>query len=314
MSQDSLLPANLHYFHAAAREGSFHGAARVCVVSQPTISKAVQALEAELGVALFDRIKHRVYLTAAGRLLAALCSDLEDRVAGFRTDLETLAGGPPRGAVRLAALRTMGTGIVPEVAAAISAKYPEISVAVTFAAPGDIHELIRLGTVDLGLAPGPTPPDLDRTFLGRDEAMLVVSPDSAVPDRIELEDLARIPMILTSQGNPWWAEHLAPFFAARDLSPRIVMEVDEGGAIMALVEKNLGASIIPGHLAAGAVARRQLRRVEVEGGLFHQTLELVSLKGRSRSPAAAAAAERIGAIVADWLGPDPALESSPVSR
>lgn len=310
MSQDSLLPANLHYFHAAAREGSFHGAARACVVSQPTISKAVQALEADLGVPLFDRIKHRVYLTAAGRLLAVLCSDLEGRVAGFRTDLEMLAGGPPRGAVRLAALRTMGTGIVPEVAAAISAKYPEISVTVTFAAPGDIHDLIRLGSADLGLVPGPTPPDLDREFLGRDEAMLVVAPGSPVPGRIDRAHLARLPMILTSQANPWWSEHLAPFFAARNLSPQVVMEVDEGGAIMALVEKSLGASIIPGHLAAGAVAKRTLRKVEVEGGLFHQTLELVSLKGRSRSPAAAAAAERIGEIVAEWLGPGASLEAA----
>ncbi len=309
MSQDSLLPANLHYFHAAAREGSFHGAARACVVSQPTISKAVQSLEADLGVPLFDRIKHRVYLTAAGRLLAALCTDLDDRVAGFRTDLEMLAGGPPRGAVRLAALRTMGTGIVPEVAAAIAAKYPEVSVMFTFAAPGDIHDLLRLGSVDLGLVPGPTPPDLDRTALGRDEAMLIVANDSAVPAKIDHTALARLPMILTSQANPWWAEHLAPFFSARNISPQVVMEVDEGGAIMALVEKNLGASIIPGHLAAGAVTKKRLRKVEVVGGLFHQDLELVSLKGRSRSPASLAAAERIGAIVAEWLGPaaSPAL-------
>ncbi|MBM3268218.1 MAG: LysR family transcriptional regulator [Candidatus Sericytochromatia bacterium] len=303
MNQDPLLPANLHYFHAAAREGSFHAAARACVVSQPTISKAVQALEAELGVALFDRIKHRVYLTVAGRELAALCDRLGDQVAAFRTELERLQAGPPRGPVRLAALRTMGTGILPELAASVARDYPDIALSFTFAAPGEIHDLLRLGSADLGVVPGPSPPDLDRDALGRDDAMLVVAPHSRTPGRINHHELARLPLILTSRANPYWAEHLAPFFSSRSLEPRIAMEVDQGEAIIALVERDLGASILPGHLAAGTIAAGRLRRVEVDGGLFHQDLELVTLKGRSVSPATHAVGDRLRAITGSWLLP-----------
>jgi DNA-binding transcriptional LysR family regulator len=301
MTQDAILPANLHYFHAAAREGSFHGAARACVVSQPTISKAVQALEAELGVPLFDRIKHRVYLTAAGRLLAQLCGDLELKVSEFRTALEEQRAGPPHGPVRLAALRTMGTGILPELAAAIAAEFPQVALSFAFAAPGEIHDMIRLGSADLGVVPGPSPPDLERRSLGRDDAMLVAAPSSRLGNHLTHAELAGLPLILTSRQNPWFAEHLAPFFSARSLDPRVVMEVDQGEAIMALVEKNLGASIVPGHLAAGAIMQGRLRRIAVEGGLFFQELEIIRLKGRSVSPAAAAVAGRIESIAAAWL-------------
>ncbi len=214
----------------------------------------------------------------------------------------TLAwAGPPRGAVRLAALRTMGTGMLPELAAAVAKDFPEIALAFSFAAPGEIHDLLRLGAADLGVVPGPSPPDLDRERLGRDEALLVVAPDARVSGRINHHELARLPLILTSRSNPYWAEHLAPFFSSRSLEPVVAMEVDQGEAIIALVERNLGASILPGHLAAGTIAAGRLRRVDVDGGLFHQDLELVTLKGRSASPATVAVADRLRAIAGNWL-------------
>jgi DNA-binding transcriptional LysR family regulator len=60
----------LQVFHAVARYRSYSRAAREALhISQPAVSKHVQALEAELGVPLVQRVGKRVDLTDAGRLV-----------------------------------------------------------------------------------------------------------------------------------------------------------------------------------------------------------------------------------------------------
>lgn len=71
---------NLRYFMVVAKEGHFGRAARKLNVTQPAVSRAVQSLEDELGVQLFDRLPRGVRLASAGerylheveRILASL--------------------------------------------------------------------------------------------------------------------------------------------------------------------------------------------------------------------------------------------------
>ena len=66
----------LQYFVGAAEEGSFAGAARRLGVSVPAVHKLVAALEASLGVALFERSVRGLTLTASGRTYLDACQPL----------------------------------------------------------------------------------------------------------------------------------------------------------------------------------------------------------------------------------------------
>jgi LysR family transcriptional regulator, glycine cleavage system transcriptional activator len=77
-----LPPLNaLKAFEAAARHESFTRAAEEPCVTQGVVSHQVKALEAELGITLFNRERQRLVITGAGRDYLAAVRDVFDRIA-----------------------------------------------------------------------------------------------------------------------------------------------------------------------------------------------------------------------------------------
>ncbi|UOT03183.2 LysR family transcriptional regulator [Rhodococcus opacus] len=95
---------HLHYFLAIAEEGSFNRAAERLRISQPSLSRQVQALERELGQALFDRTARGATPTVAGeallqhaRQLLALEAATQEVVSGATEIREVVTIGVPPG-------------------------------------------------------------------------------------------------------------------------------------------------------------------------------------------------------------------------
>jgi DNA-binding transcriptional LysR family regulator len=126
----------LQVFHAVARYRSYSRAAREALhISQPAVSKHVQALEAELGVPLVQRVGKRVDLTDAGRLVQQYADQvlaLAEETQRALLDLQ----GLQRGTLRLAASSTPGFYLLPPVLAAFTQAYPGITLAVEIANSG----------------------------------------------------------------------------------------------------------------------------------------------------------------------------------
>src|SRR5262249_46819161 len=74
----------IRYFLATARERNFTRAAAACGVSQPSLTRAIQKLEAELGGALFQRLTRQVELTQLGREVLAQFEGIEEKLATVR--------------------------------------------------------------------------------------------------------------------------------------------------------------------------------------------------------------------------------------
>lgn len=89
---------HLRYFHFVVREGSVAAAARALGVAVPTVSTQVRALERALGAPLFDRTKHGLVLTDAGRAAERYA----EQILGLGGELvRTLAGEDPGAGRRL---------------------------------------------------------------------------------------------------------------------------------------------------------------------------------------------------------------------
>jgi len=84
----------LKAFEAAARHESFTRAAEELFVTQGAVSHQVKALEAELGLKLFNRERQRLVITEAGRTYLGVVRDAFDRIAdGTERLLQRQRGG-----------------------------------------------------------------------------------------------------------------------------------------------------------------------------------------------------------------------------
>lgn len=146
---DALVP-RLRQFLVVAHEEHLTRAADVLGIPQPTLSRSIARLEAELGVPLFTRPGRSIRLTRHGRFL---CESAERAVAPLSASLRGLIdeADPARGRVALGFLHTLGGEAVPRLLRDFRAQHPQVRFALV---QGNGHTLLsrlRDGEIDLCL-------------------------------------------------------------------------------------------------------------------------------------------------------------------
>jgi DNA-binding transcriptional LysR family regulator len=134
-------------FHATAVAGSLSAAARQLGLTQPTLSRQVLALEAELGVTLFERRGRKLVLTQTGRELLdhiRIMGDAADTLVLAATGRAQEIGGR----VCISATDTCAAYVLPEIVARIRSEAPQITIAIV--ASNEISDLHR-GEADIAI-------------------------------------------------------------------------------------------------------------------------------------------------------------------
>jgi DNA-binding transcriptional LysR family regulator len=119
--------AALHTFFRVVERESFGAVAREAGVSQPTVSRQIAALEAELGVRLLHRTTRKVSPTDAGRALYARAAGAMQSLLEAEDDVragESALTGP----VRITAPGALGRRLLLPVIARVTAQHPGLSV------------------------------------------------------------------------------------------------------------------------------------------------------------------------------------------
>lgn len=131
---------HIRAFLATAETGSLSAAARQLGLTQPTLSRQVAALEAELGVLLFERLGRSLALTGAGRELLA-----HSRSMGAAAEALALAASGQaqtiEGTVRITASDVVSAHLLPPVLRQLRRRAPRLTIEVV--AANDIRDLMR---------------------------------------------------------------------------------------------------------------------------------------------------------------------------
>ena len=67
---------HMKYFVEVVKQGGMTNASKSLYIAQPTISKAIKDIEAEMAVPLFDRSKRSLVLTDAGKIFFKKCQEI----------------------------------------------------------------------------------------------------------------------------------------------------------------------------------------------------------------------------------------------
>lgn len=136
----------LRYFVAVAEEKSFRKAAERVHVSQPALSLAIQRLEDEFALALFERGKTSIALTVAGVQVLAQARRVLAEATALR-DVAAQAKDPFAGAFRIGMIHTVGPYLLPLLASRCRVQLPAIELSVEEGLTDDLR--VRLDRSEL---------------------------------------------------------------------------------------------------------------------------------------------------------------------
>src|SRR5215213_2428773 len=187
--------AQLRVLVAVADTGGFSPAAQRLSMSQPGVSRAVAALEAELGTPLLLRRGSRAAPTPAGERVLLHAREMLARAEAIRQ--EAAAGsGDATGRVRLGSFASVSAQLLPGILATLRQRHPGVEVTLFEGHDEEVLGWIRERAVDVGVV-GRAAPDLHVQPLASDELMAVLPAEHplAAEPAVTLEALAAEPFV-----------------------------------------------------------------------------------------------------------------------
>ena len=205
----------LRYFLAVAREENMTRAAEQLHVTQPTLSKALKALEDELDKKLFTRHSFSIRLTAEGVLLRNRAEDLvsmADKITQEFVTLDDITGGD----IYLGMAESYQIRILARAIKEFRQQYPELHYHITSGDTEQVTEKLDKGLLDFAVVCS-TPDSTKYRFIEFPEADrfgLVVPRGHplAAKDRITAADLAGLPLFCSEQS---WENDIRPWAGER---------------------------------------------------------------------------------------------------
>src|SRR5712675_2867497 len=254
---DSLTLDQIRIFLTVADAGSFSKAAKQLNRAQSAVTYGMQKLEAQLGIALFDRAAYRPALTEAGRALLPRARRIAEEINDFRDSARSLASGlEAELTIVLDSMFPMPA--VLEALRAFTAKFPTVPPRIYVQPLGAAAELVLDGTCMIGLLPliFSDIELLKRFPLLTIDLIPVAAPDhplAALEGPIDTHVLQRhVQLVLTDR---------SPLTAGRDygvLSGR-AWRLADLGAKHSMLLAGLGWGNMPSHLVQDDIAQGRLK-------------------------------------------------------
>src|SRR5438105_2769902 len=287
---------SLGYFVRIAELGSITRAAAHLRLAQPALTRHVQRLEEELGVALFTRANRGVRLTEAGQKLLENAERILREVE--RTGDEIRAQeAHPSGRIIFGVTPTLCPVLVPELSADMRRDYPRVELKVVHAGMVRLEEFVIDGRVDVALLS-----ELSRsrlivsTRLAQEEMVLVTKPGARPYGAVSDGELGRTPLVL---GDGLRAA-MDALLAGRGIELKVEIEVNDHETIRLMVQHGAAASILPYSSVARECAQGLLDAHRItEAGIF-RTLALGVRASRTASLAREAVVRTISQLVAEF--------------
>jgi DNA-binding transcriptional LysR family regulator len=271
---------------------SFSRAAEAVLLTQPTVSGHIKALETELGLRLFDRAGKTVTPTRAGEILYGYAR----RILALREEAQQAINehrGGLKGHLALGASTIPGAYILPSVVAAFKREHPEVTISLHISGSRDIVRGVIDGTCEVGMV-GARFEERRVHYepFAQDELVLAVQAAHPWASRstVRLAELAGQPFIMRERGSGTRKvmEQTLIDHAVDPDSLRVVLEVTGNEAVRQALKAGAGISVISRRAIEDEIRHKMVAALRLQGVRLVRDFFLVTHKSRSRSPLAKA--------------------------
>ena len=257
----------LSAFLAVVRHGSVTGAAEELVVTQPSVSAAVSALERELGVDLTERVGRSIRPTASGEAYARYAADVLALLdEGSKVAAEVAEGGSAP--LRVTAVTTAGEYLLPTLLHSFRERQPEIEVTVHVGNREEVFRRLEAHEADVAISgQAPTGRGFDGTAFLDNEFVLITSPDDALANRawVAVDELASTPWLMREEGSGT-RRLCETYLNSHQLEPPI-LTLGSNGAIKSAAAMGLGVALQSREAVALELEIGLLKTIRPRGGL-----------------------------------------------
>jgi len=247
-------------FLTVSETGSFSRAADALFLTQPAVSKRIQALEHSLGITLFDRIGKSVRLTESGQALLPSCRRIIDEIAESQRIISNLRQ-TTSGILSLATSHHIGLHRLPPVLREFFSNYAEVELKLSFMDSEEACQQIINGDIELAII---TLPDEDNDRLEmkpvwNDPLRVVASKHHplASASRVTMKQLLDHAAILPSRGT--YTRKLIDAALGLDESVSPLLETHYLETIKAMVQAGLGWSMLPLSMLDGTLSSLDIK-------------------------------------------------------
>ncbi len=232
----------LQTFLSVTETASMAETARRLNITPSAVTQRIRALEAEIGLPLLQRSGQRMEATPAGVRLIAQARQMivlaDDMKAAQASEGES-------GLLRVGVIQTALTGLLPDILSRLRQQRPGIDLYLVPGASGELYAQLSDGALDAAMMVKPhfqLPKTLDWLPL-RCEPLLLIAPQGSI-DGDPKAVLRREPFIRYDR-NHWGGRAVDQYLRQQRIRPKEQYELDSLEAIVIMVARGLGVSIIP---------------------------------------------------------------------
>ena len=285
----------VRYFVAVSRTLNFTRAADECNVTQPSLTRAIKQLEAELGGDLFRRERPAAQLTELGQRMLPLLQQCYDAAAGARMLASSFKSGEI-GALRIALTDSIDLSLLIPHLDQLKRQFNRLEFRFLRGNSEEVREYMKAGEAELGIAAelGSDWDRLDTWPLFTEYFTLVVSKRHplASHDHVAFDDLRNEQLLSRDycEHSERVGKSLREHGVAVDRSHEISSERD----LIELLEADIGVAVMP----QTTPIPETLKRATIDGLDSRRTVHLYGVAGRQRAAVASAMMRMLRG--ADW--------------
>lgn len=273
----------VRYFLMLCEELNFTRAAARCNVTQPSLTRAIRALEQELGGPLFHRERSNTHLTELGRIILPYLKQTFENALEAKSKARDF-GALKRTPLKLGLMCTIAPTNLLGIIRGIREHSPGIELQITDSIPTGLIDDLLKGDLEVAICCQPdTDADdrLHRVVIYRERFVVVVSPRHplAKQERVRTRDLLGHHYL--ERSNCELSAHAGKVLAGHGIAAQTVYRSDRDDWILAMAAADVGYAIMPEQCVTHPeVVTRPL----LEPELWREVC-LVTVRGRPHSAA-----------------------------